>query len=130
MEIGHFTTIAFALNHELGRKLGRKLSSMKTSPDARHLRPFEIPRRRMLQMAGLSLLGLAGCPWPEVIPAVAEEGPPAPLEPLNRFPRMMQEYFVGRLRQFELANRQGKAAIASRLAVGHHKERGQTVDWS
>ena len=27
------------------------------------------------------------------------------LAPLNRFPRMVQEYFVGRLRRFEAANK-------------------------
>ena len=46
-------------------------------------------------------------------PARAAEPNPikTTLEPLNRFSRMVQEYFVERLRRFETANRKAKTAL-------------------
>ena len=90
-----------------------RIHDMKTLLVAGRPGPLDITRRQMLELAGLNLL-CSLVPWPQGVLAAAEPGPPAPLEPLNRFPRMMQEYFVGQLRQFEDRNRQAKAALASR----------------
>jgi len=40
--------------------------------------------------------------------------PPRQLDPLNRFPRMVQEYFVERLRKFEQANHRAKAILRTK----------------
>ena len=71
---------------------------------------FNIPRvlnrREMLKMAALAGCGLTiGYPLPAATNQTSETSAPKPLEPLNRFPRMVQEYFVERLGEFEIANR-------------------------
>jgi hypothetical protein len=58
-----------------------------------------LSRRQWFQLAGLHALAVC-------LPgrAGAAEAAPAPaLPPLNRFPRMVQEYFVGRVRAAERA---------------------------
>lgn len=68
----------------------------------------------MLRLLGANLLGLGlggGIPLPT---EAAERGVAAPLPPLDRFPRMVQEYFVDRLRLFESANIQAKAALKTK----------------
>jgi len=74
-----------------------------------------ISRRDLFRAASLSALGLASST--EVL---ANEGqqpnsqkPPA-LEPLNRFPRMVHEHFVGRIRGIEQAALKRKAALKTR----------------
>jgi dienelactone hydrolase len=68
-------------------------------------------RRDFLKIAGLAGIGFAGA---GIIPAqdnkaiskltqVTEPDNTSPLPPLNRFPRMVQEYFVGCVRQVEQA---------------------------
>lgn len=58
-------------------------------------------RREMLQASGLGLLGLALGELPGVSSATAAEAakPTGGMESLNRFPRMVQEYYVNRLRR-------------------------------
>lgn len=80
--------------------------------------PCEYSRRGMLQLMGMNLLGLAlsdGCLVPHA--AAAESAAAMPLLPLNRFPRMVQEYFVERLRQIEQANHSVKAALKSKAGA-------------
>jgi dienelactone hydrolase len=85
--------------------------SHPTAPAA----PFAFSRRRMLQLSGLNLLGwtLSGGSGLQFSRA-AERAPGASLVPLNRFPRMVQEYYVERLRRFEQANTQAKAALQTK----------------
>lgn len=69
-------------------------------------------RRNMLKASALGACGLTLTDW--LFPAslhAAEAAAPKALDPLNRFPRMVQEYFVERLRLFEAANRTAKAAL-------------------
>lgn len=76
-------------------------------------------RRSFLKISGLTGIGLAGA---GVIPSLgfksetqpsleAQPQVPSALVPLNRFPQMIQEYFVGRVRQIE------KEAIKRRSVV-------------
>ena len=79
-------------------------------------KPFEKPigRRRMLRLAGAGALGFALAD-PLLVgrsPAAAAEADA--IEPLNRFPRMMQRYFVGRVRQAEAAGLAVKEALATK----------------
>ncbi len=65
-----------------------------------------LSRRRLLEMTGLPVLGLA---VPEAcLPQVAAG------EPLNRFPRMVHEYFVRRVRESERGVLRAMAALKSR----------------
>ena len=57
-------------------------------------------RRSFLQLSSLSPLGAAVSPQA----AAASQQPPAALSPLNRFPRMVQEYFVRRVHEAEERN--------------------------
>ncbi|MGH7944102.1 MAG: alpha/beta hydrolase [Opitutaceae bacterium] len=81
-------------------------------------------RRAMLQTTGLGLLGASlfgatttsaadasRAKMPKTSAAQAAAGP---LAPLNRFSRMMQEYYVGRLREVERAADARRARIRSR----------------
>lgn len=68
--------------------------------------------------AGWGLAGLRGH-----LAAGASAGSGAlskPLQPLNRFPRMVQEYFVGRLRDVEAANHRAKAGLKTRADAEAH----------
>ena len=73
-------------------------------------------RRELLRTAGLGLVGLTGADLVWASPARADEPDPTKttLEPFNRFPRMVQEYFVERLRRLETANRKVKAALKNK----------------
>jgi len=71
-----------------------------------------ISRRAMLRMAGADALGLAVANWLLVGPLRAAGQPASEaMAPLNRFPRMTQEYFVGRVRQAEQAANRARAAL-------------------
>jgi dienelactone hydrolase len=69
-------------------------------------------RRDFLRLAGL---GLAGFALPEIAfpPADAAEAP-RELQPLNRFPRMVQEYFVEQVRAAERAGLKAKNALKTK----------------
>ncbi len=78
-------------------------------------------RRTALQQAGIGLLGLSG-----LAPALtgaeatskskspAPAAPPPELTPLNRFGRMMQEFYVARGREVERAANARRAALRTR----------------
>ena len=68
----------------------------------------------MLQLLGMNALGLGLGGGFLARTEAAERGVAAPLSPLNRFPRMVQEYFVERLRAMESANVQAKAALKTK----------------
>ena len=69
----------------------------------------------MLQATGTSLLGLALADWimTDELSAFAES-PDNGLAPLNRFPRMMQNYLVRRVREVETAANRGRAALKTK----------------
>src|SRR4051794_22308882 len=84
----------------------------------------DLVRRRMIG-TGLGLLGLGMTPslsWTSCAKAVAPPvAPPTPpplpstsREPLNRFPRMVQEYFVRRVREAERVGEGLRNALKTR----------------
>lgn len=80
-----------------------------------HLPDPLLSRRALIQRAGLGALGLA---LPGAAPAASRKKgsaePSAPLVPLNRFPRMVQEYFVARVREVEREAEKRRAALRSK----------------
>ena len=74
-----------------------------------------VSRRRMFQIVGLDVLGLTLADWMlgSELRASAPSQPPA-IEALNRFPRMVQQYFVRRVRQAEQAGVQRMAALKTK----------------
>ncbi|HOW65926.1 MAG TPA: prolyl oligopeptidase family serine peptidase [Candidatus Paceibacterota bacterium] len=73
-----------------------------------------ITRRNLLKISTLSLCAIPLAEWRVLTPLFASEAPATPLSPLNRFPRMIQDYLVAEVRRCEAANRQAKAAIKTR----------------
>ncbi len=74
-----------------------------------------LSRRRMLQVVGLDALGLTLADWMLAgeLQAAAPSQPPE-IEALNRFPRMVQQYFVRRVRQAEQVGKQRMAALKTK----------------
>jgi len=75
------------------------------------LSPFSISRRAWLQSLSLSAFGLATSS-PQLFAQTAAQS--SALPPLNRFPRMMQEYFVARVREIEQASIKRKFALKNK----------------
>jgi dienelactone hydrolase len=76
-------------------------------------------RRAMLRSISLAATGLALQPTGH-LPATAAEtitNDPPSLPPLNRFPRMMQEYFIQRVREIEEKADKRRAALKTRAAA-------------
>lgn len=77
-----------------------------------------LTRRDMLRQAGLAVLGVPLLDWLVVneLHAAAKTSPSRiePLTPLNRFPRMVHDYFVARVRQIEEEANKRRAALRSR----------------
>jgi len=74
-------------------------------------------RRDFIKLAGMAGIGLTGA---SMIPAYAKQvelqnviaaGNVSSLSPLNRFPRMVQEYFVGRFREIEQVSEKRRASL-------------------
>lgn len=88
-------------------------------------------RRNFLKLAGLAGIGFSGA---GILPTYANKigSQPtfslgiddiSPFVPLNRLPRMVQEYFVGRVRQIEqTANNQRSSLISKRDAENYVRE--------
>ncbi len=72
-------------------------------------------RRGLLQTTGASLLGLALADWimTDQLKALAQASDSG-LAPLNRFPRMFQEYLVRRVREAEALGNQRRAAMKTK----------------
>ncbi len=72
-------------------------------------------RRQLLQATGASLLGLALADWimTDELTALAQAADKE-LVPLNRFPRMMQNYLVQRVRQAEALAGEKRAALQTK----------------
>ncbi|NUQ65909.1 MAG: prolyl oligopeptidase family serine peptidase, partial [Pirellulales bacterium] len=88
------------------------MTGHRPSPNTASLR---ITRRHMLQIAGRDAFGLAMAGW-VLMEQVrgAEPKAASTLDPLNRFPRMMQEYFVGRVRQVEEIGQARRAELKTK----------------
>ena len=72
-------------------------------------------RRHFLHAGSLGALGLTFTDWMTVSEAVAAAASGTPdLAPLNRFPRMVQEYFVRRVRRVESAGEQARSEWKTR----------------
>lgn len=79
-----------------------------------------LSRRDAIRLAAGGLTGLTLAGGAQVVesaekPVAKAVAKPVPaLEPLNRFPRMVQEYFVGRVRDAEQIGQRARAALASK----------------
>ena len=74
-----------------------------------------ISRRELLEIAGRDALGFALGGWLLANEVHAADGSnKKALEPLNRFPRMVQRYFVDRVRQAEQAGAKVRAALKTK----------------
>ncbi|MGE0609339.1 MAG: alpha/beta hydrolase family protein, partial [Pirellulales bacterium] len=74
--------------------------------------PSSLHRRAMLRAAVVSAAGLAG--WRllgNALSRAAEGDSAAALEPLNRFPRMVQEFLVAQVRRIEQAANEARDAL-------------------
>lgn len=82
-----------------------------------HLQPS---RRDLLRWSACSALGMSGLTSPGSLPLFAQEPkgageqPRRELPPLNRFSRMVQEYFVARVKEAEEAALKAKAALKTK----------------
>src|SRR5688572_28713740 len=86
-----------------------------------------LSRRDMLQRTGLGLLGISSLPWmggtaQAAATAMAKSrgapsAPPTEIVPLNRFPRMMQDYFGRRMVEREQAAEALQTGIRTRQAA-------------
>lgn len=76
----------------------------------------EISRRDLFKTAGLGLAAasLAGAGANSAAAAAATAKKSTAFVPLNRFPRMMQEYYVGRVREVEAKANARRATIATK----------------
>lgn len=80
------------------------------SPSCRN---WALSRRQLLQAAVVQAVSLPLLPWLAGDDASAAE-PSPPLPPLNRFPRMVQEYFVGQVRAAEAKGLAAKQALQTK----------------
>ena len=72
-------------------------------------------RREVLQIAAAEALGIAAVQGLPPHSATAKDAPaPAGLTPLNRFPEMVQSYFVARVRRAEQAGLEARARLKTR----------------
>jgi dienelactone hydrolase len=77
-----------------------------------------LSRRAFVQKTGLGVLGAALLGPTSAFSADAKtkvKGAPANLTPLNRFGRMMQEYYVGLVREIERRGNEHRAGIQTRV---------------
>ena len=77
-------------------------------------------RRDFIKLAGMAGIGLTGA---NIIPVCAEQPDKqipgsniesASLSPLNRFPRMVQEYFLGRFREIEKVSEERRSRLRTK----------------
>jgi dienelactone hydrolase len=74
-----------------------------------------ISRRNLLKTSALGVCGFTLADWCGLVPLGADAAPAdTTLAPLNRFPRMVQEYYVEQLRRFETANHYAQAALKTK----------------
>src|SRR5438552_4657877 len=73
-----------------------------------------LSRRQWLQRIGLQTLAFSLLDPSPGDAAGQAQAPPASFAPLNRFPRMVQEYFVEQVRAAEQAGLQARAALRTK----------------
>ena len=75
-----------------------------------------LSRREAVKLAGLAVAGfsLGGRSVPRALAAEAKTAPAAGFVPLNRFPRMVQEFFVERVRRQEEFAERRRAVLGSK----------------
>ncbi|MAG92283.1 MAG: hypothetical protein CMJ48_00815 [Planctomycetaceae bacterium] len=78
--------------------------------------PVGVSRREMLLSTTLASLGIT---FAETLSAADSQ---SAIPPLNRFPRMVQEYFVRQVRQAEQAGLRAKAALKTKADAEAHVE--------
>lgn len=71
-------------------------------------------RRQLLQAVAAQAISLPLLPWLLPDGVVVWAGEPPPLTPLNRFPRMVQEYFVAQVRAAEARGLAAKRALRTK----------------
>jgi dienelactone hydrolase len=76
-------------------------------------RDWALSRRQLLQATLAQAVSFPLLPWLAADEAFAAEGPP-PLPSLNRFPRMVQEYFVAQVRAAEAKGLAAKQALQTK----------------
>ncbi len=83
-----------------------------TSPNP----PDGVSRRELLRLTGLTTLGLSLGSTPQLHAQTtkAKAGAVAEITPLNRFPRMVQEYFVEQVRAVETLAEKRRAGLQSK----------------
>jgi dienelactone hydrolase len=74
---------------------------------------WALSRRQLLQAAVVQAVSLPLLPWLVADEAFAADTP-SPLPPLNRFPRMVQEYFVAQVRAAEAKGLAAKQALQTK----------------
>ena len=75
-----------------------------------------ISRRRMIQVAGAGAIGPGLFDWPiSQSLRAAEPSDSTALEPLNRFPRMVQEFFVERVRRAEKVGIERRSRLETKV---------------
>jgi dienelactone hydrolase len=73
-----------------------------------------LSRRQWFGAAGLPALALGLAERSAPAAAGGQQAPPAALPPFNRFPRMVQEFFVAQARAAERAGNEARAALQTR----------------
>lgn len=91
----------------------------KSRPAASERSNPAVSRRGFIGAAGVGAFGLSLSPALNPLPLIAAPtptpaAPPPPREALNRFPRMMQGYFVHRVRDIEAAGNRARAALRTK----------------
>lgn len=73
-----------------------------------------VSRRQFLHAAATGAAGLAMVPWLDTLLVHAQEAKPATLAPLNRFPRLLQDYYVAKVREIEATQNAKRAALKTK----------------
>ena len=113
-EAGFGPRFLFASPTAIIRPNGGNVMRNKPTANVSARQDWALSRRQLLQAAVVQAVSLPLLPWLAADEASAAEGPPPPLPPLNRFPRMVQEYFVAQVRAAEAKGLAAKQALQTK----------------